>query len=498
MVVAVGNTLYSSSAPVLVLALKCVSGLVKCPVASLERSLPIFVRQTLEIIQSAGGNTEAEVMQVALRSLSAILRDGPKQVQVKEKDLVFLLELISPDLEDAAKQNTAFTTLRAIVSRKFVVPEIYDLMERVSEVMVTSQSPQAQELCRGVLLQFLLDYPQGKGRLRTQMAFLCKNISYVHESGRKSVMELLGAVVQKFQENLIFEYADLIFISLVMALANDESTKCKEMAASVVASLLARLDGVRKVTVFAHLHSWAIQEEKPQLSRVAFQVYGIAMDTYHRDAGEYSITILQDINMTLARSSEALKQLENIDGEEDDAMDVDVEWQAPYQCLTALSKVLNATPALVIQADAVNWEAMVEHLLYPHAWVRTISCRLVGLLFGAIPVEEARRVEDLTNSTLRETAKKICQQLKSEHLTEGLGLQVVKNLFYLGKSFVLSLKDGEEDEVAGDEEGGAPPNDVSAALAWLFSTLSYQIRTTLIARRNKGSRKVRYLSLCRH
>ncbi|KAG6835258.1 hypothetical protein H0H93_003385, partial [Arthromyces matolae] len=115
--VAVGNTLYStnSGSSVLLLGLRSAAGLAKCPLQSLEKSLPVFVRQILDIIQQTG-STEAEVVQVALKSLSTILRDGPA-VQVKEKDLVYLLELIAPDLEDPERQTAAFAMLRAIVVR---------------------------------------------------------------------------------------------------------------------------------------------------------------------------------------------------------------------------------------------------------------------------------------------------------------------------------------------------------------------------------------------
>ena len=56
------------------------------------------------------------------------------------------------------------------------VPEIYDLMEKVPEIAVASQSPQVQELYCGVL-QFLLDYPQGKGRYEIKCHSLLRIIS---------------------------------------------------------------------------------------------------------------------------------------------------------------------------------------------------------------------------------------------------------------------------------------------------------------------------------
>jgi U3 small nucleolar RNA-associated protein 20 len=261
MVVVIGNTLYSTNAPVLILGMRCAAELAKCPLKAIEKSLPVIVRQVLDIIKQAG-NTESELVQVAFKSLATVLRDGPP-VQVKEKDLVYLIELLSPDLEEPTRQASVFTLLRAIVARKFVVPEIYDLMGKVSEVAVTSQSPQVQELCRGVLLQFLLDYPQGKGRLRNQMAFFAKNITYVHESGRTSIMELLDAVITKFQVNLVREYADLLFVALVMVAANDDSAKCREMSAQLIKNLFTRLDEDHRNIVLSHLHSWASQNTHP-------------------------------------------------------------------------------------------------------------------------------------------------------------------------------------------------------------------------------------------
>lgn len=179
MVPIIGNTLYSSHMQVVVPGLKAATAIVKCPLNSIPKSLPVFIRQMIDIIKQTG-STEADVVQTAFKSLATILREQAS-AQVKEKDLVFLLEMLSPDLEEPARQSAVFAMLRAIVARKFVVPEIYDLMDKVSEIMVTNQSAQVQELCRGVLLQFLLDYPQGKGRLRNHMAFLAKNRVRVRE-----------------------------------------------------------------------------------------------------------------------------------------------------------------------------------------------------------------------------------------------------------------------------------------------------------------------------
>ncbi|KAJ6608583.1 armadillo-type protein [Mycena sp. CBHHK59/15] len=488
MVVVIGNTLYSSSSPVLVFGLKSAAGIVKCPLKSLEKSLPVFVQQTIDIIKQAG-STESEVVQVALKSLATILRDG-SSVQVKEKDLVYLLELLSPDLEEPSRQASVFTMLRAIVARKFVVPEIYDVMDKVSEIMVTSQSPQVQELCRSVLFQFLLDYPQGKGRLRNQMNFLAKNLLYEYESGRKSVLELLGAVLAKFEVGLVREYVDLLFVALVLVIANDDSTKCREMAAQLIKTLFTRLDDDRRRVILSHLHSWASQYSQPQLTRVSSQVYGLVIDVMAVDASPYISGILEDIDASLERSYQQLKSMQSND--DDECMDVDLEWQLPYHSLIVLSKILRVFPDLLANSQRLKWEPLVSHLLFPHAWVRTAACRLLGILFTSVPPaipQDADKRSPLTTSGMREVATKLCTQLKSEHLDEALSMQVVKNLFYVGKCFyaipvpTIEEMDTEKSEL-NDGDGVADGKELNP-LPWLFSKLSYQIRSAHIARRNR-------------
>ncbi|KAK7030946.1 U3 snoRNP protein [Paramarasmius palmivorus] len=490
MVVVVGNTLYSNNSAVLTSGLRVVSGLVKCPLSSLERSLPVFIRQILEIIRRIG-STESDVAQTALKTLAVCIRDGTAKVDVKEKDLTFLLEIITPDLEEPSRQAAVFQMLRAIMSRKFVVPEIYDLMEKVSEVMVTNQSTSVQELCRSVLLQFLLDYPQGKGRLRNQMTFLAKNLSYVHESGRKSVLELLNAVVSKFQENLILEYSDILFLSLVMVVANDDSAKCREMAAQLIKLLIERFDQKRRDVVVSHLHAWASQEAQPQLVRVSSQVYGIMVDALDKEILPYVPSIIQDVCVSLERSSE---QLASLEAKDDGAMDVDLDWQPPYYSLIVLSKLARIFPEVAAPSDdsILNWKIIIDHLLFPHSWVRSASCRLLGTLYSTSTVQRpasgSEETTPLSLEGMKETAHKLCLQLKSEHLDDALGVQIVKNLFFIGKCFAkLPLADGGDLGPEGDEEEHADSDAGTSPLPWLFSKLSYQVRSALIARRNKPS-----------
>ncbi|KAH9067708.1 armadillo-type protein [Lactarius vividus] len=492
MVAVIGNTLYSSNSTILNHGLKASAAIIKCPLKNLDKSLPIFVGQTIDILKQTG-STESEVAQTALKTLATIVRDK-SSAEVKEKDLVYLLELLGPDLEEPGRQASVFAMLRAIVARKFIVPDIYDLMERVSEIMVTNQSPQVQELCRGVFLQFLLDYPQGKGRLRTTMSFLAKNTAYTYESGRLSVLELLSAIVSKFEERLIGDYADLLFVALVMVVANDDSAKSRELAAEIIKSLFLRLDADHRRVLMSHLRSWASQQANAQLTRVAAQVYGVILEALQADAAAYLPAILEDLNANLLRGTE---QLANEEGEGLD-----------YHVLTALGKIVRVFPDVATRPQKLPWPAVVAHLLFPHAWVRMAAARLIGQLFAAAPAAEIPQEGYPTSSPLvgldlKEIARKHSIQLKSPHLSSALGTQIVKNLLYIGKCFCATkilnpqhAEDEDEDEESehGDKEGAVEQEEehVNEAnrenpLAWLFSKLSYQIRAALIVGRNRSA-----------
>ena len=512
MVQTIGNTLYSTNAIVVSLGVRAAAAIARCPLRSLPKSLPVYVKRILAIIREAG-STDSDMVQHSLKSLAIIIRDCP-QSKIQDDDLIFLLEFLIPDIEESERQIAVFALLRAIVSRKFVVPEIYDVMERVSGIMVTNQSKQVQELCRGVLLQFLLDYPQGKGRLRTQMASFAKNLSYIFESGRLSVMELLSAIIAKFDSALVQEYTDLLFVALFMVLANDDAAKCREAAAELVKSLHARSEESTRAATITRLHTWAAQGNSNTLRRTVAHVIGLIVET---DAG-VALAVLADLNDLLAASASALADAESSrDNDEPlDGSDVtSLDWQLPYHALTAVSKVLRAESDVVQNLALIHWSAVTPHLAYPHAWVRLAATRLVEVLFGGFPpaLPNAEASHPLSRDGLIDLAHKLCMQLQSPHLDDALSLQVVKNLFYVGRCFNLwpecralsadpSAKNAEkqttdnaigEDEEEANTGNGGEQEDAGTyknkaaenPMRWLFSRLSYQARSAHLARRNR-------------
>ena len=366
--------------------------------------------------------------------------------------------------------------------------------------------------------------------MKNQMSFLVKNLSYVYESGRLSVMELLNAVIQKFNDDLLDENADLLFVGLVMVLANDESAKCREKAAGLIKALLGRIGEQQKSSLMKHVHAWAEQKDKAALQRVSCQVYGLVLDVYQKeDPTAYLEVILSDTQEILKGCT-----VYSADLGEDSSSD-EVEWQTAYQALTTLAKFLAKNSSLINQPLAalvpssksyVQWELITPHLLHPHTWVRTVSCRLLGTLFSTCPITVLRADSDsgdgvdsarslLSFSGMKSLSKALCEQLKSRNLNEQLGLQIVKNLFFIGKCYCAmpgsenrtnatdhenenDESDGDEKEEEEDDQEIDNPDDGGKhrektdgnPLPWLFSRLSYLARSAYIYRRNRQSSPV--------
>lgn len=434
LVPAVGETLYARHAPVVERGLRAAAALSRCPLPNLGEGMPVIQRQILAILRHTGGLHSA-VAQAAVRALAVILREC-KDAAPQEQQLTELLRLAAPELDEPSVQASVFALLRAIVARAFVVPEIYDVMDRVAELLVTSHDAQVREVCRSLYLQFLLDYPQGKGRLQNQLQFLAKNLAYEVESGRKSVLELLGAVLSKFSPAVVNEHAELFFVALIMQLANDESVACKQQCAKVLGVLLGVLDDPALGNVLRMTHKWGSAPQNSaqaaQLAAVALRVYDVALargDGYARIAPD----ALPIVKAALQASA----------ADEDE----EPEWRIAYQALQTLQTLLQKDAASTYAKMGSTTDDVLTMLTYPHAWCRIAASRVVGALFAAEqPMEHATHIR---------AAKQLVAQLHGTTLDDALTLQIVRNLVYLGRVFAEKSVDDEEDEEEEEAEGEA-------------------------------------------
>jgi U3 small nucleolar RNA-associated protein 20 len=154
--------------------MRCLSILVKLPLPSVDKFGAKMSKLVFNMAQRSG-KTDTPVMQACFQLLITLIRHC-KTAKITDEQLRLLLRFpVFSDLESTTG-STALSLLKAVVSRKLLVPELYDMMTRVSEVMVQSQLPPVRQVCGQIFLQFLLDYPLGAKRLQQHLDFLLTNL----------------------------------------------------------------------------------------------------------------------------------------------------------------------------------------------------------------------------------------------------------------------------------------------------------------------------------
>lgn len=472
----VENVLYSKQTNNVVLALRVICLMIIHPLPSKDAAVPRLVKRVFQLIKGSGNNIHSKLVQHSFKLLTLCLEDS-KTATLNEHQLTYLLTIIRPDLEEPEHQGTVFALVRAILSRKFMAPEVYDLMGVVSQIMVTNQTLEVRRQARKIYFMFLMDYPHGKSRIQTQMAFIIKNMEYPHESGRESVMELLHHIVTKFGEDTLMEFAEPMLFAIVLRLVNDESSKCREMSAELLKALLKRCDETRLATVFKLLNTWIADTEKSNLQRTACQVYGLVIEALPASVVAPVVTNLvvklgDVLELSKEQQEAILDQYEN--AETDDDMDVDLPWEVSYYGLNTFSKLAKVFPDVLQKDDSLRiYQGAEDLLLHPHAWVRSASARVFGTYFATVKPET--RNEYLTRDRLRNLASKFEQQLESVHLTQEQADQLVRNLYFIGRCFYYlpPAEDPQPEEEKKIAEAPARPS-----LAWLFWLVSFNAGRT--------------------
>jgi hypothetical protein len=74
-------------------------------------------------------------------------------IELSPSQLKVLLSFAKLDILESGRQAVAFGLVRAIIARKLVCEEVYELVDTISEHMVTSQSEQTRALSAHTLLQ---------------------------------------------------------------------------------------------------------------------------------------------------------------------------------------------------------------------------------------------------------------------------------------------------------------------------------------------------------
>lgn len=460
-----GDALIGGQEEVQMAAVRLLTSIIRVPAPQIVSNGPVYAAEAVKILRAAP-STITELAQAALKLISAILLYRP-DIKIKENDMAYVLKRLKPDLEEPDRQGVIFNFLKAVLGRKIIITEVYEVLDSVAAIMVTNQTRTARDLARGVYFIFMMEYPQAGNRLNKQIGFLVKNLEYKYVEGRQSVLELLHLLLSKTQGDLVQELSSMLFVPLVMMMVNDDSPECREMAGALISKLLQRADEDRTKNFVALMRTWLEQDEQILLRRIALQCWTIYVGHGKASAKDVSF---------LFKQVSALLDPEQVAPE---------DWELLYYALQAFAKLSEIAPATSLAAPAKpSWSNVFKCLVFPHAWVKLSAARLLGLLFSDLGSNSSKTEQGLSalpiytssnmavsEGELHELCSAGLRTLRFSNVSEQLVGQTVRNLIFLGRCYAVNESEWahqtpytgkrftsttsaaiEEDEIAEEEE----------------------------------------------
>ncbi|XP_077356066.1 small subunit processome component 20 homolog [Festucalex cinctus] len=446
-------------------ALVALTWVLKFPLPSITTNVGQLTKQLFVLLKdySKAGAARGEnylLVQNCFKTITILVKNV-KNSKISEIQLQVLLGYAEEDIYDQSRRATAFGLLKAILSRKLIVPEMQALMVKVAKLSVNGSNSMIRVHCRQIYLKYLLDYPLGK-KLQEHLDFIVAQLTYEHDTGRESALEMLAYIFQTFPQSLLIKYSNLFFAPLSLVVVNDDSTLCKKMAAVAIKALLAKLNVNEQNSLFSLVSSW-LNEDKVSLRRLGAQLCGLFAEVEEENFAKRLENLLPVLSKELDPDN-----YEDIEEEEDErAAD-----RLLFTYLTLLSKLIKHCGLLELTKPpdtlASIWGHIEAHLRYPHCWVWLTASQLFGQLFAAHQAEElvaawraeggrdslppvaAAFITSKLDKKMRELALSFCHQLQSKLLDAASGEQVIKNLLFVGK--VIYLLSPESDLASAEEE----------------------------------------------
>ncbi|GAB7360796.1 hypothetical protein MBLNU230_g0783t1 [Neophaeotheca triangularis] len=460
-------------------AVKLLSTIIRVPLATLNDNAPVYLREAVAIIKDAP--TVNDSAKAALDLVTAILREK-RAVKIKETDIAVLLKTLKPDLDEPDRQGIIYKFLRAVLGRKIVITEVYEIMDDVAKMMVMNPDNAIRESARSAYVQFVLEYPQGKDRWAKQTAFYVKNLDYAHKSGRQSVMELLHQLLNKLPEEAVQQLAPTLFAALVLRLANDPEVACKEMAGILVAKLFERADEERLTFFVDRMHSWLGSEGNVLLVQAALRTWTIAFRSER--VGKKDAVAVRAKLTAVAEGA-----VESWSADEGEMLNL---------ALLTVSAMLETTPQLALAKESADlWFAVQRCLAFPHDNVKLNAATLLGQYFQGIASTSSKTEQGLAGLPLRgsgglqltaDDMRRLCgaslRVLRSGGSAEAA---TIRNIAFLGRCFAANniewpRKSSDEEEPEAEEDMAASAETEATkttpltALEVLLTRLSATIR----------------------
>ncbi|KAF2402385.1 hypothetical protein EJ06DRAFT_580648 [Trichodelitschia bisporula] len=449
----IGDALLKEQEDVKLASIRLFTAIVSIPLPRIESDAAVYVAESARIVEDSQA-TNDELSQAALKLVAAVLRERRNaKVKVKDRTIALLLKKLKPDLQVTSQQGAAFNLLRSIIGRKVMIPEVYEVIDGedgVAAISIRDHDRTTRDLARGVYFQFLMEYPQTKGRFAKQLSFLIRNLEFRHVEGRQSAMETLNLLLNKSGDEIAGEVLREAFWPLVAVMVNDDSSDCRGMAAGLVKTIFSRADDEWAKNFLSLFKKMLENGTKTIQKRTALQCWTLYLEVSGEEAKEAPYV-----------QAKVTKLLSG------DAEDFDTqEWQLVYYALHTARLLCKLRPKTVFASDAQPlWLYIRAHMSFPHAWVKQEAAKLIGMYvadFGSASGGKLEKLPLVGSGGLKLQGDDLCE-IAYRNLgalrpgaSQEMAAQLARNLAFLGRCFAAN---GMRWKLSGEVTSSQPASD---------------------------------------
>lgn len=502
----------SSHVRVTTFALKCISTMISKQMTSkrLNEAISSIVEKLFNILHKyVAANTDMLnenflLVQSAFKTVVNILRYVPSEAFVLTEDqlktVLFYVEQYL-NVNETVKQTISFSLLKVIISRRLVTRELNNVIMQVGRLAIQSESEVARAESKGIIVNYLMDYPLGK-KVDGFTEFFISNLNYELQSGRESAITILHSIVKRFPPKYLNKKAALIFVACGSLLINDESAECRQHVAECLETLLTRIDVNQRDEMFAIVMT-LLRDDKSSHREMAALLCTRFINAEKQTFSARLEKVLPVLITTLCTSS-AGKYVRatngnHADDDENESINDDQDDHEEVQRLLDHQTIqLQNTILKIIQTydhviddypqyiDELAYESQ-KLLAHEHVWVRLNALKILQLILRNVNIEEIHNTlmnresnENQSNyiysnpeQELKSLTLDLCAQLIPDQ-TDAEIAQEATTILLLIANMVKNVPYGAADNDNDDEEESKSVRR-KVNLPWLLRRLRYVI-----------------------
>lgn len=521
------------------LSMRCLCSLLNWTNIDVDVSFSRAVGNRMLKLMFQGGvlvSTDNELVQACIKGLNSLFQIFKKRydatngsnvskpidrLPLRTEKIRTLLQLLTNSIVDVISnfQSAAFQLIRSIVNARVLLPEVYDLINKLMEQLVFSHFKAVRDSSSSIIVDFILNYPMKDSRFEGHIKQIIANCSYQFEEGRLSALTTLQNIVKILPSAVINDLAQMIFLPLAVRLINDDSSNCRTVTGDIIITLIKRIDNDICSQLLNFTLKWletslisSDTANAKALVRTGSQVASLiitAKPDFFKKSVDFKriIAVIRDalvlmliqageLSWVVSQTERTKRQTRDIrDQDEGNGNDGGLEpWAVIYHLLILVenlfSNLSTATETVVQELcefsleiklfcqsqygyilpnkASLLMELVQESLLFPHVWVRSVACRIIQICLSRRDVKKLT-IRDMSvntqsdflhlNNGLYQLSRRFCIILNQPSIAPSLLNNAVECLVFIIRAMFYNPQFTREEEKLDDSSSIDDPHD---------------------------------------